>query len=98
MSEEIKERVIKGKDKELSPADLKKKSLETALAKIEKAYGKGTVINMAARPTTEVDVIPTGSEVILEDVSSRSMVQNPQVRPRWPSMLSPKYRSRAGRP
>ncbi|MBF1068119.1 MAG: DNA recombination/repair protein RecA, partial [Porphyromonadaceae bacterium] len=50
MSEEIKERVIKGKDKELSPADLKKKSLETALAKIEKAYGKGTVINMAARP------------------------------------------------
>ena len=61
MSEEIKERVIKGKDKELSPADLKKKSLETALAKIEKAYGKGTVINMAARPTTEVDVIPTGS-------------------------------------
>lgn len=58
---EAKERTIKGKDKDLSPEEMKLKSLETALAKIEKAYGKGTVINMAAKPATEVDVIPTGS-------------------------------------
>ena len=53
MSEEIKERVIKGKDKELSPADLKKKSLETALAKIEKAYVAAS--SMGAQP---YDILP----------------------------------------
>ena len=63
MSEEVKEKLSKSsKDKEkLSPEELKLKTLETVLGKIEKTYGKGAVMNMSARSTTDVNVIPTGS-------------------------------------
>lgn len=50
------------KDKEqASQQELKRQSLMTALSKIEKTYGKGSVMNMAERPSYEGDVIPTGS-------------------------------------
>ena len=63
MSEEVKEKLPKStKDKEKqSQDDAKLKTLETVLGKIEKTYGKGAVMNMTARPTTDVNVIPTGS-------------------------------------
>ena len=63
MSEEVKEKLPKSsKDKEKqSQDDAKLKTLETVLGKIEKTYGKGAVMNMSARPTTDVNVIPTGS-------------------------------------
>ena len=63
MSEEVKEKLPKSpKDKEKQAQDdAKLKTLETVLGKIEKTYGKGAVMNMAARPTTDVNVIPTGS-------------------------------------
>ena len=39
----------------------KTKALETALAQIEKTYGKGSVMKLGERPNLDVDAIPTGS-------------------------------------
>ena len=39
----------------------KKKALQTAIAQIEKSYGKGTVMRLGDRPDMNVDAIPTGS-------------------------------------
>ena len=44
-----------------TPADDKKKALETALRQIEKNFGKGAVMRMGDRPALNVDAIPTGS-------------------------------------
>jgi len=44
-----------------TPASDKKKALQTALAQIEKSYGKGTVMRLGDRPDMNVDAIPTGS-------------------------------------
>ena len=44
-----------------TPATDKKKALQTALAQIEKNFGKGTVMRLGERPEMNVDAIPTGS-------------------------------------
>ncbi len=44
-----------------APATDKKKALQTALAQIEKSYGKGAVMRLGDRPDMNVDAIPTGS-------------------------------------
>ena len=44
-----------------APATDKKKALQTAIAQIEKSYGKGTVMRLGDRPDMNVDAIPTGS-------------------------------------
>ena len=44
-----------------TPATDKKKALQTALAQIEKSYGKGTVMRLGDRPDMTVEAIPTGS-------------------------------------
>ncbi len=44
-----------------APATDKKKALQTALAQIEKNYGKGAVMRLGDRPDMNVDAIPTGS-------------------------------------
>lgn len=44
-----------------APASDKKKALQTALAQIEKSYGKGAVMRLGDRPDMNVDAIPTGS-------------------------------------
>ena len=44
-----------------SPANDKKKALETALLQIEKNYGKGAVMRLGDKPEMQVDAIPTGS-------------------------------------
>ncbi len=51
----------KGTNEMQSPASDKKKALETAIAQIEKNYGKGTVMRLGDRPEMQVDAIPTGS-------------------------------------
>ena len=43
------------------PATDKKKALQTAIAQIEKSYGKGTVMRLGDRPDMNVDAIPTGA-------------------------------------
>ena len=44
-----------------TPAMDKKKALQTALAQIEKNFGKGTVMRLGDKPEMNVDAIPTGS-------------------------------------
>ena len=44
-----------------APASDKKKALQTALAQIDKNFGKGTVMRLGDRPDLQVDAIPTGS-------------------------------------
>ena len=44
-----------------TPASDKKKALQTALAQIDKNFGKGTVMRLGERPEMNVDAIPTGS-------------------------------------
>ena len=44
-----------------TPANDKKKALETALAQIEKNFGKGAVMRLGDRPEMNVEAIPTGS-------------------------------------
>ena len=44
-----------------APANDRKKALQTALAQIEKSYGKGTVMRLGDRPDMNVEAIPTGS-------------------------------------
>ena len=44
-----------------NPADSKKEALETALAQIEKQFGKGAVMKLGANTAMQVDSISTGS-------------------------------------
>ena len=44
-----------------APAIDRKKALQTALAQLEKSYGKGTVMRLGDRPDMNVEAIPTGS-------------------------------------
>ena len=44
-----------------APATDKEKALATAIAQIERAYGKGSIMRMSDRPTVQVDAVPTGS-------------------------------------
>ena len=44
-----------------APASDKKKALETALAQIEKNYGKGAIMRLGDDIPVNVDAIPTGS-------------------------------------
>ena len=44
-----------------SPASDKKKALETALAQIEKNYGKGAIMRLGEDIPINVDAISTGS-------------------------------------
>ena len=44
-----------------APASDKKKALDTALAQIDKSFGKGTVMRLGDRPDMNVEAIPTGS-------------------------------------
>ena len=43
------------------PADDKKKAIDTAMAQIEKMYGKGSIMRFGDRAELNVDFIPTGS-------------------------------------
>ena len=47
--------------KTVGPASDKKAALETALAQLEKQFGKGAVMKLGANVTMQVDAIPTGS-------------------------------------
>lgn len=44
-----------------APASDNKKALQTALAQIDKNFGKGTVMRLGDRPEMNVEAIPTGS-------------------------------------
>ena len=44
-----------------APANDKKKALQTALAQLDKSFGKGTVMRLGDRPEMNVEAVPTGS-------------------------------------
>ena len=44
-----------------TPASDKKKALDTAIAQIEKNFGKGAVMRLGDKPEMNVEAIPTGS-------------------------------------
>ena len=44
-----------------APADDKKRAIDTAMAQIEKMYGKGSIMRLGDQTNLAVDYIPTGS-------------------------------------
>ena len=44
-----------------TPASDKRKALDTAMAQLDKTFGKGTVMRLGDRPDMNVEAIPTGS-------------------------------------
>ena len=49
------------KEEQLTPQEQKMKALQAALAKIEKDFGKGSIMKMGDEKIENVEVIPTGS-------------------------------------
>ena len=56
-----KEKITKGTVVAITDIDARKKALENALCKIEKDFGKGSVMKLGAQTAQKVEVIPTGS-------------------------------------
>ena len=71
----------------------KLKALQAAMDKIEKSFGKGSIMKMGDESVEQVEVIPTGS--IGLNVALKSTVRNLPVKPRWQSMPSPKHKRQA---
>ena len=44
-----------------APADDKKRAIDTAMAQIERMYGKGAIMRFGDKAELNVDYIPTGS-------------------------------------
>lgn len=61
MKEEKKTAKSKGADKELDPKKVKLEALAQALKKIEKDFGKGSVMKLGDENVEHVEVIPSGS-------------------------------------
>ena len=88
-----------------APASDKKKALETAMAQIEKAYGKGSIMRLGDNAAIVVAAIPTGSLSLdlalgiggVPRGSSKSTAPSPPVRLPWPSTSWPRPRSGAAR-
>ena len=53
--------MAKGNDEAMTPQQEKLKALQAAMSKIEKDYGKGSIMRMGDEQVEHVDVIPTGS-------------------------------------
>ena len=79
----------------------KLKALQAAMEKIEKSFGKGSIMKMGDDSVEQVEVIPTGSialnvalgvGVTQEVESSKFMVRNLPVKRHWPFMPLPKHK------
>ena len=53
--------MAKEEAKQLSPEEAKLKALQAAMSKIEKDFGKGSIMKMGDEQIENVEVIPTGS-------------------------------------
>ena len=53
--------MAKGNNEAMTPQQEKLKALQAAMSKIEKDYGKGSIMRMGDEQVEHVDVIPTGS-------------------------------------
>ncbi|GEQ98388.1 hypothetical protein JCM17844_20250 [Iodidimonas gelatinilytica] len=80
----------------------KQKALDAALAQIDRAFGKGSVMKLGQRgPSMEADVVSTGSlgldiawglVVCQKAESSKSMGRKAPVKPHWPFTPLRKFR------
>ena len=61
MSEKEKNSEMKEQKEQVNPGSEKLKALRAAMDKIEKSYGKGSIMKMGDNAVEEVAVIPTGS-------------------------------------
>ena len=86
-----------------SAAEGKLKALQAAMSKIEKDFGKGSIMRMGDEQIEQVEVIPTvlhliqhSEWVVIHVVESlRFMVQKVLVRLHWLFTLLQRHRSRA---
>ena len=85
----------------------KLKALQAAMDKIEKSFGKGSIMKMGDESVEQVEVIPSGSiglNVALgvggypRDVSSRFMARNLPVKQLWLSMPLLKHKKQVVSP
>ena len=80
----------------------KLKVLNAVMEKIEKDFGKGSIMRMSSAEVADVQVIPTGSitldMVTPKAASSRFTAPNPRARRHWRSMPLPKPRRPAVSP
>ena len=81
----------------------KLKALQAAMDKIEKSFGKGSIMKMGDESVEQVEVIPTGSigltvEHIPADVSSKFTARNLPVRQPLPFMPSLKRKRQEALP
>ena len=53
--------MAKQQEKPLDPREARLQALQTAMAKIEKDFGKGAIMRMGGQAAVKVEVIPTGS-------------------------------------
>lgn len=65
----------------------KEKALETALAQIEKQFGKGAVMRLGQNEAMQVDVIPTGSLSLDLALGIGGLAQRPCGGDLWPGNL-----------
>ena len=49
------------KNENMTPNEGKKKALDAALSKLEKQFGKGSIMRMGDKPEMQVETISTGS-------------------------------------
>ena len=100
MAKESEERTV-----DVNAAKLK--ALQATIDKIEKDYGKGTIMKLGDQPDWDVQVIPSGSVALDHalgiggypaDASSRSTDPSPAARPPSRSTRSPKRRRPAASP
>ena len=82
-------------------------ALDTALAQVEKSFGKGSAMRLGDRPEQDVEVIPTGSLALDMALGIgglpkgrivRFMVRNPPARPHWRCMWWPMPRKTVASP
>ena len=90
-----------------APASDKKKALETAMAQIERAYGKGSIMRLGDNTRVVVEGIPTGSLALdvalgIGGVPRGRIIEiygpSPPARPPWLFTSWPRPRSGGARP
>ena len=82
----------------LTTPEGKLQALQAAMSKIEKDFGKGSIMKLGDEKVANVEVISTGSiglNAALGDASSKSSAPNHRVRPHWPYTPSPRHRKPA---
>ena len=78
--------MAKKEEKPLDPKEAKLKALQAALGKIEKDFGKGSIMRLGDDKVEKVEVIPTGSiglDIALALWGSRRLSISEGVRKDW---------------